>query len=165
MFELEEYIVYGANGVCRVTEICPSPFDASDTRMFYVLKPAGDRGNSVIYTPVDNESVLMRPLLSREAVEGLVARVSSLPVLDVPVERQRKDVYKSTMASVDPELYFRLLKTVYERREAAKEKRKRLPEMDNEYEFLAKKSLYTELSLVLGIPEVEVEGYLEERIG
>ncbi len=165
MFEVEEYIVYGANGVCRVAEICASPFDPLDERLFYVLKPAGDRGNSVIYTPVDNETVRMRPLLSKPAVDGLLSRVSELPVLDVPVERQRKEVYKSTMASVDPELYFRLLKTVYTRRETAREKKKRLPEMDNEYEFLAKKSLYTELSLVLGIAEAEVEGYLADRIG
>ena len=51
MYKPEEYVVYGANGVCLITELCPSPFDPADERLFYVMKPVTDRGTSVIYTP------------------------------------------------------------------------------------------------------------------
>ena len=66
MFEIGDLIVYGTNGVCRVDGMSRSPYDAGDDREYYVLKPLYDQANSVIYTPVTNENVVMRPLLSRE---------------------------------------------------------------------------------------------------
>ena len=132
--------------------------------MFYVMTPMSDPTNSVIYTPVENTAVPMRPLMSRDEIDALVLRIPSLPILEIVNEKQRKDVYKSALASVDPDLYVRLLKTVYQRRILAKAKRKRLPELDNDYETITRRSLYTELSLVLGIDHGEVEAYLTERI-
>ena len=165
MFQPDEYIVYGTNGVCRITEVCASPFDASDKRLYYVMKPLSDASNSLIYTPVDNTAVPMRALMTREELESLIDRIPSLPLLEIPIEKQRKEVYRAAMATVEPETYVRLLKTVYSRREAAREKRKRLSEMDNDYETMARRSLYSELALVLGIQGTEVESYLSARIG
>lgn len=165
MYQPEEYIVYGANGVCRITEVCKSPFSPTDERLYYVMKPLSDHGNSVIYSPVDNTAVPMRPLMTRDEIAVLISRIPSLPLLEIEIEKHRKDVYKTAMASVEPEQYVRLIKTVYARRVLSKEKKKRLPEMDNEYDMLARKSLYSELALVLGIENGDVEAYLTDRIG
>ena len=107
----------------------------------------------------------MRPLLSAEELDALVARIGELPTLEIPIEKKRRDVYKSVMASVDPEQYVRLIKTVRLRRALAREKRKQLPEIDNEYDLVARRCLYTEIALILGIEQNAVEGYLRERIG
>ena len=70
MFSVGELMIYGTNGVCRVDEICNSPFDSSDTRLFYKLTPTPDRSNLVIYTPVDNDKVIMRPPHLRRGGKG-----------------------------------------------------------------------------------------------
>lgn len=164
MYRPEDYIVYGTNGVCRITELCKSPFSPDDERLYYVMQPLSDRGNSVIYSPVDNTAVPMRPLMTREEISDLIQRIPTLPLLEIEIEKHRKEVYRQVMSSVDPDRYMRLIKTVYHRRQVSREKRKRLPEMDNEYDMLARKSLYTELSIVLEIPDSEVEAYLTASI-
>ena len=37
MFEIGDLIMYGTNGVCRVTGFCSSPFDANDKREYYAV--------------------------------------------------------------------------------------------------------------------------------
>ena len=164
MYQPNEYIVYGSSGVCQITDLCRSPFLPNDERMYYVMKPISDTGTSVIYTPVDNEAVPTRRLLTSMQIDELIARIPSLGLLEIEEEKRRKDVYKSALATVDPEMYIRLIKTVYQRRLLAKERKKRLPEMDNEYDSIARRCLYSELSLVLGIPYPEVEQYLVDRV-
>ena len=66
MFNIGDLLFYGTNGVCRVSEICSSPFDSSDTRSFYKLTPIAENTSLVIYTPVENTQVVMRSLISKE---------------------------------------------------------------------------------------------------
>ena len=39
MYGIGEHVIYGTNGICRVGKVCRSPFDPSDSRLFYVLYP------------------------------------------------------------------------------------------------------------------------------
>ena len=119
MYSKNEYVVYGTSGVCLVSDIVPSPFDPADPRLFYVLKPVGSPSGSAVFTPVGNEMVNMRALMSREQVN-------------------------------DPQGWVRVLRTVTIRRRAFAANKKRLPEVDNEYEAVALQCLCREVSLVLG---------------
>ncbi len=164
MFSIGDYMVYGINGVCRVQDICASPFDKKDTRTFYLLKPLGTGEGSVIYTPVDNVQVLMRPLMTKEQAAELIERMPGLEPLEVPMEKMRRDLYRQAMQSCDPEQYVRLIKTVYRRRMDMMQQHKRLSETDSDFERNAKLSLYHELSVVLDVKFAEVEQYLIDRL-
>ena len=164
MFSIGDYMVYGINGVCRVQDICASPFDKKDTRTFYLLKHLGTGEGSVIYTPVDNVQVLMRPLMTKEQAAALIERMPGLEPLEVPMEKMRRDLYRQAMQSCDPEQYVRLIKTVYRRRMDMMQQHKRLSETDSDFERNAKLSLYHELSVVLEVKFAEVEQYLIDRL-
>ncbi len=164
MFSIGDYMVYGINGVCRVQDICASPFDKKDTRTFYLLKPLGASEGSVIYTPTDNAQVLMRPLMTKEQAAELIERMPGLEPLEVPMEKMRRDLYRQAMQSCDPEQYVRLIKTVYRRRMDMIQQHKRLSETDSDFERNAKLSLYHELSVVLEVKFAEVEQYLIDRL-
>ena len=164
MFSIGDFMVYGINGVCRVQDICASPFDKKDTRTFYLLKPLGTGEGSVIYTPVDNVQVLMRPLMTKEQAAALIERMPGLEPLEVPMEKMRRDLYRQAMQSCDPEQYVRLIKTVYRRRMDMMQQHKRLSETDSDFERNAKLSLYHELSVVLEVKFAEVEQYLIDRL-
>lgn len=164
MFSIGDYMVYGINGVCRVQDICASPFDKKDTRTFYLLKPLGASEGSVIYTPTDNAQVLMRPLMTKEQAAELIERMPRLAPLEVPMEKMRRDLYRQAMQSCDPEQYVRLIKTVYRRRMDMIQQHKRLSETDSDFERNAKLSLYHELSVVLEVKFAEVEQYLIDRL-
>jgi CarD family transcriptional regulator len=163
MFSVGELLIYGTSGVCRVDEICGSPFDAADTRLFYKLTPTPDRANLVIYTPIDNEKVIMRPLMSEADARELLASISEIGIIEVPLEKKRRDIYRELVATAEPRTYVSIIKTVAQRREEFKRTRRRLPDIDNDAEHTAKSSLYGELSAVLGLSREEIHNMITEK--
>jgi CarD family transcriptional regulator len=163
MFSVGELLIYGTSGVCRVDEICSSPFDAADTRLFYKLTPTPDRANLVIYTPVDNEKVIMRPLMSEADARELLASISEIGIIEVPLEKKRRDIYRELVATAEPRTYVSIIKTVAHRREEFKRTRRRLPDIDNDAEHTAKSSLYGELAAVLGLSREEIHNMITEK--
>jgi CarD family transcriptional regulator len=164
MFNIGDLLFYGTNGVCRVSEICSSPFDSNDTRSFYKLSPIAENSTLVIYTPVNNTQVVMRSLISKEEAEALLARIGDIEKVAVAVEKHRKDAYRETIREGNPEGYVKIIKTVRARREMFRRTRRRVPDMDNDFEHTARLCLYGELSTVLGISREEISRIINESI-
>ena len=164
MFEIGEHIVYGTSGICRVEEICTSPYDKNDTRSFYLLIPVHNPMGSTIYTPVDNDRVPMRRLMTREEIDALISLMPSIEPVQVPAEKQRREIYRSTVFALRPEGYVSVMKTVARRREELTAARKHFPVSDMEYGRIAKHLLYSECAHVLGVSEDSMEGYIAQRM-
>ena len=164
MFEIGEHIVYGTSGICRVEEICPSPHDKADERLFYLLVPVHNPMSATIYTPVDNDRVPMRRLMSPQEIEALILAIPEIGELEVPQEKQRRELYRSTVASLCPRGYVCVMKTVEGRRVSLGAAHKHFPVSDMEYGRLARQMLYSELSHVLGVPMEDVEAYIAARL-
>lgn len=164
MYQIGDHIVYGISGVCLVADICASPFDKRDARTYYVLKPLGGPSSSVIYTPVDNDRVPMRALLSREEVLAFLSRLAAIPCLSIPSEKGRREAYRAAIVAGRPESYLAVIKAIGGRRTAFHGTQRRLPEFEMEYEGIARRYLYTELSIVLGRPFEEMEAYVTGRL-
>ncbi len=164
MFAVGEYIIYGTNGICRVEQICPSPYDTADPRTYYLLIPLHNPMSSTIYTPVDNERVPMRSLMTEAQIDALISAMPEIEELSVPVEKQRRDIYRATIGSLRPEGYVSVIKTVHRRREELSAARKHFPVSDLEYGRLAKHLLYSECAHVLGLCEESMEEYIQQRL-
>ena len=164
MFNIGDLLFYGTNGVCRVSEICSSPFDSSDPRSFYKLAPIAENTSLVIYTPVDNTQVIMRSLISKEEAEALLARIPEIEKVAVAVEKHRKEAYRETVREGAPEGFVKIIKTVRARRELFRRTRRRVPDLDNDFEHTAKTCLYGELSTVLGICREEIHRIVTEGV-
>ena len=164
MFQIGDLLFYGTNGVCRVSEICSSPFDSTDTRTFYKLTPISEHSTLVIFTPIDNDRVVMRPLISKDEAETLIARLKEIEKVTVAVEKHRKDAYREAIRDAAPEGFVKIIKTVHARRELFRKTRRRVPDLDNDFEFTAKTCLYGELCTVLGVPREEIHRIVSEAI-
>lgn len=165
MFAVGEYIVYGINGICRVEEICTSPFDATDTRAYYLLVPQHNPMSSSIYTPAENARVPMRRLMTAMEIEALLLAMPKIELLTVPVEKQRREIYRATIGELRPEGYVSVIKTVQKRREDLAAAHKHFPVSDLEYGNLARHLLYSEIAHVLGMEERNIEAYIKEKLG
>jgi CarD family transcriptional regulator len=165
MFEIGEHIVYGTSGICRVEEICSSPYDKNDTRTFYLLIPVHNPMGSTIYTPVDNDRVPMRRLMTREEIDTLIDAIPGIDLVQVPAEKQRREIYRTTVYALRPEGYVSVMKTVSRRREELAAARKHFPVSDMEYGRLARHLLYSEFAHVLGMSEDSIEGYIADKLG
>lgn len=70
MFNVGELIIYSAQGICRVDDICEKTY-AGVTKKYYVLHPLNNR-NLKISTPVDNNKVTMMELMDRNKAERIL---------------------------------------------------------------------------------------------
>ena len=160
MFSQGDHIVYGSSGLCEITEIGNSPFDASDTRIFYALHPVLSASTTMIYTPVDNAAVVMRPPMTKSQARALVEKMQTIPPLTVEHEKLRRDVYRTALNTADPEKLVSLLRTVALRRLETLRHGRRLTDADTDNERRARNNLLGELSLSLGVSHDEISGLL-----
>ena len=160
MFEKGERIIYGSSGVCEVVDI--SMMDMSGTRqgkLYYTLIPVYMNG-SKIYTPVDNQKIVMRKLLSKGEVMPLIDQIPDIEPLWIKDEKKREEVYKEALQPCTFEGMIRIIKTLYRRQRVRIENGKRLASLDERYMKMAEDSLYGELSISLDMEREKVAQYI-----
>ena len=164
MFEINEYIVYAENGVCVVDDICTPPISGVDkNKKYYVLHPLFSKGCK-IYTPVENEKVVMRKILLKKEAMELIDHIPAIENIEVANERFREDYYKKAMRSFSGQEWIKVIKTLYNRKEERKVDGKALTATDERYLRMAEECLHGELSISLGIPKEQVEDYIDKRV-
>ena len=73
MYKVDDLVVYGKNGVCRINGIGKIAISDSD-RLYYTLVPVY-KNEEVIYAPVENGKIVMRHIISREEAKALIKRI------------------------------------------------------------------------------------------
>ena len=79
MFQKNEIIYYGEQGICLIVDICQRKFQQQDqVRSYYVLHPMR-KENVTIYVPTDNVSLTnrMRHTLSAKEIDELIKKVKT----------------------------------------------------------------------------------------
>jgi len=164
MFEVGEYIIYGNHGVCRVEDIGNIDIPGIDrSKKCYTLQPVFSKA-STLYTPVDNDKVLMRRVMTNEEAQELLEKVPDIPLLWIENEKQREEVYKKALKSHDGTNWIKIIKTLYVRRQERLSQGKKLTYTDEKYLNIAKNCLYGELSIALDMEKDKVEDLINERL-
>ncbi len=164
MFEKGGYIVYGTTGVCVVEDITsPDIKGVAGNRLYYVLSPCFQKGNR-IFTPVDNEKVTLRAVMSREEAAALIDRIPEIEELWETDDKQREKHYKEAIRSCDPQEWIRIIKTSYLRQEERRAQGKKATTVDERYFRSAEDHLYSELAVSLEMPREEVKSYIQGRM-
>ena len=91
MYEVGDLIVYGRTGICEVTEITTLKMDGvPKDKLYYILRPVREKRGKV-FTPVDNEKIVMRRVISKEEAEELIREIPQIEAEDVPPEAGKED--------------------------------------------------------------------------
>lgn len=164
MFRVGDYIVYGSVGVCRVDSIGPLDMNTkSMDRLYYTLVPIYEVGSKV-FTPVDNEKVIMRNVLSRREAEEIIEHIHEIETLWVPYEKGREEQYKEALRKCDCKEWIRIIKTLYLRKQERIAEGKKAVSVDERYLRIAETALYGELAISLNMEPNEVLKFIEDRI-
>ncbi|HHU72124.1 MAG TPA: hypothetical protein GXZ21_08850 [Clostridiales bacterium] len=148
MFHKGEYIIYSHHGVCYIDEIKENTID-KETKLYYIMHPFNEK--SKIMTPVDNDKVRMRPIMSSEEAEEVLESVSSDNIY-VFEDRKRKDqVYTQIIRDGDPMEIIKVITSILIDEQEKIEEGKKLSTTDKRVLDKAEKFLYPELSLALGL--------------
>ncbi len=163
MFKVGEFVQYGNNGVCTIQEIIRDGIGLEEGKSYYLLVPLGNRG-SKIYTPVDNEKVVMRRIMTPEEVDQLVKQIPEIPELWIPDERSREQEYKKALHSGNCEEWVQIIKTLYLRKQKRALQGKRVTSTDERYMKNAEDRLYSEIAIALGKEKEDVKNYIVDHI-
>ncbi len=163
MYQINDLVVFGNNGVCRIESIgVPNITGIEKEKQYYTLVPIYSKG-SVIYTPVDNSRVSMRKIITIEEAQELMDNIPSIPTLKTENEKYVDVIYKSAMSSQNCEALIQIIKTVYIKQQIKVREGKKLAQVEERYMKQAEDLLYSELAIVLDMPKEEMKTYIEHR--
>lgn len=160
MFKIGDLIVYGNAGVCRVVEIGGPPMKGlPEGKDYYTLSPYYAE-KSVIFTPCDNDKVVMRPIVSKAEADELIQKIPDIGCLGITDEKKREECYKETIRTCDPHKFVSIIKTIYERKQQRISEGKKVTASDEKYFQMAEDKLYGELAIALEIEKNQVRDYI-----
>lgn len=163
MFEVGDYIMYGLTGVCKVEDITDESFRNCNKRKYYVLNPVYSKG-TVIKTPVDNEKVTMRKIITKEQVNDLINNMKSIDNMWINDDRVRSEEFKAMLKSGDCEELIKVIRSIYFNKESKKTLGKKSHKVDEDIMKEAERLINEEFSISLNIPIEDVLTYIEGRV-
>ena len=161
MFCIGEFISYGNSGVCEVmgTEVMESSSGSPAGRECYVLRPLHDQSCKIM-TPVDNQKVIMRNLISPEETKQLLDDIPQIETLPEQSARQQEISYSKALHSGSCREWLCLVKTLNQRIESRRQKGKKVTATDDRYFKAATEKLVEEFSVVLKMDAGEAKDML-----
>ena len=166
MHKIGENVVYGGNGVMTVVDIREERF--GDTmRSYYVLREVGSRSESLTFVPTDNEKLVsqMRALLTRDEIIEVLRSSKNAPDCEWAKDsRSRTERFRQIMESGDRAKIISMIRTIYNAGIRREDEGKKNFLSDENAMRKAEKLLYSEFSLVLGIPEEEVPAFIKAEM-
>lgn len=162
MFNKGEYIIYGSNGVCEVQDYMQAD-DNDNRRVYYVLAPMRSKG-STIFSPVDNQKVFMRRVITKEEADELLKGIPEYEDIVIQDVRAQEQQYKEILQNYDCTESIRLIKALYARKKQREAAGRKITAVDEKYLFLAKDSLINELAIALEMDVDDVDKMLAEKM-
>lgn len=165
MYKVGDLILYGGTGVCRVTGIVPKR--ASRTaleRLYYVLTPLYQTGT--ITTPVDNDRVFTRPVISREEAMNLIDQIPNIHAEAYNNQnlQQLENHYKTELESHDCLDLLRLTMSTYRKKGEREQAKLKFGAVDRRYMERAENLLFGELAVALDITRENVQDFIHARL-
>ena len=158
------YVLYGKAGVCRIQEQKDIKI-GKQINSYYVLTPVSD-GHSSVYVPCDNAELVerMRPLLTREKIDALLAETDNERQPWLEDRNQRSALYRSAIMDGDRLRLIRVICCLYRKKHERMEQGKRLSMMDEAALQECMRLIDEEFAMVLDLPRTAVQEYILERI-
>jgi CarD family transcriptional regulator len=139
--------------------------DVNKERLYFVLKPLNQ--DCVIYNPVDNTNMLMRPVISGDEARKLIDMIPKIN----PEPYQSSEIkeitehYKAVLKTRDCAKLIELTMSIYSKKQFLIKHNRKFSAHEDMYMKQAEEMLFGELSVALEIPKERVKSYIEARVG
>ncbi|MGN1467614.1 MAG: CarD family transcriptional regulator [Ruminococcus sp.] len=164
MYNVNDTVVYGSQGVCKITSITEKNLNG-EIKKYLVLKPVYDERNT-IFVPLDNQLLYSRlhKVLSAEEVNRIIDDIPSEDFLWVENETERKDCYKKILSGGNRQEISRMIKTLRYHRIQQQKSGKKLHSSDERFLKEAEKLLYDEIAVVLNMNPDDVLPFIKQKL-
>lgn len=158
MFNIDEYVRYGAKGVFQVKEIIKKKNMQNKTTSYYVLCSNFDGLNTKIITPVDNNT--LRAIISKKEVLQLIDAMPSVEVTWNEDKRLRENGFKEILASGQLKSLAQMIKSIHFTQQDKLKINKDISESDKQLFKNAENLLFEEISVSCEIKKDEVLDFI-----
>ena len=164
MFQINDVVVYGAQGVCKIVGTQDQKIDGAN-KTYFVLKPADDRG-ATFYVPTWNEKALakMRKVMTKQDVDALIDSMPNKKPAWIENENERKETYKRILAGGNQAQIISMIQAIYLHKKEREAEGKRLHMSDEHFMKDAEQILYNEWQYVLNVDKAGLMAYIFARI-
>ncbi|MDB1969263.1 CarD family transcriptional regulator [Clostridium tertium] len=162
MFKINDYVVYGSNGVCKVTDIEQVTLRNEELE-YYILSPVYNE-KMTIKTPVNNQKILMRELMTKAEIVNLLKEISINETVEIEDSRRRVEEYKAIIKRGNAEELIKVINSIKLEKDEKISIGKKLNKTDEDIMISASKQLYQEMAIVLEIDVDEVQDYIKNNI-
>ena len=164
MFQINDVVVYGAQGVCKIVGMQEQKIDGTN-KTYFVLKPADDRG-ATFYVPTWNEKALakMRKVMTKQDVDALIDSMPKKKPVWIANENERKETYKRILAGGNQAQIISMIQAIYLHKKEREAEGKRLHMSDEHFMKDAEQLLYNEWQYVLNVDKAGLMAYIMGRI-
>lgn len=163
MYQVGDFIVKAANGICEVKDIVNPDFVDDDKKLYYELQPLSD-SKTVLYVSTDRDDGSMRAVITEEEAQNLIKMIPTIDEPWINNERERERNYKEAIKSNEPEKLIGIIKLIYQRKRARQEQGKKTTMVDKQYFDKAENLLYSELELVLKKSRDEIYDQIKNSV-
>lgn len=162
MFNVNDTIMYGTQGVCKIVEITEKDFMGAK-KEYYVLKPMNDKG-ATLFAPVNTKAGnKMRKILTKEEVHELIAKMPEEETCWISKENLRKETYKKIISEGNHIELIRMIKTLHIHREKREAEGKHLYLSDERFLKEAERILCEEFQYVLNLNREELIAFILKK--
>lgn len=165
MYRKDDIVMYGTQGVCRITGITEKNFDGG-IHEYYELRPVYDE-KSTLFVPVANEVLTgkMHRVLSADAIDDLIQAMPEEKTDWIADEGERKRRYKEIMETGDRKELVKMIKTLYLYQQKQQAAGKKIHVCDEHFLKEAERILYDEFAFVLRIDREKILDYIIGQVG
>lgn len=163
MYKVNDYVMYISTGVCQVIDIITEKQLSSSEVEYYVLEPVYNK-SMVIKTPVNNQKVVMRDVISKDKALSLISKASKDTPEWIENDKERFQEFKAALREGTSEAWMRIVNTLELKKEEKIVQGKRLTKVDDDTMKIAKKQLYEEFSVALGMSPEDGLSYVKKNL-
>lgn len=164
MYNVNDAVVYGTNGVCVITAIEERDFSGRNIE-YYILHPVENEKNT-FYVPVSNSLLTnkMRNICTKQEINRLIEIIRNECPFWIDNEEKRKKEFAYAVETGDRLQLFRIIKTIYNKNIELNAQHKKLHTSDEKFFRQAEDILYSEFAYCLNIPKDSVIDYIKKHM-
>uniref|UniRef100_UPI0033165A56 CarD-like transcriptional regulator n=2 Tax=Clostridium TaxID=1485 RepID=UPI0033165A56 len=117
-----------------------------------------------IKTPVNNQKILMRELMTKAEIVNLLKEISKNETVEIEDSRRRVEEYKAIIKRGNAEELIKVINSIKLEKDEKNSIGKKLNKTDEDIMISASKQLYQEMAIVLEIDVDEVQDYIKNNI-
>ena len=164
MCHLDDYVIYGIHGACRVLGREKQLVNKKRTE-FLVLEPLMQSG-SKYYVPAENPTAMakLQGVLSQDELVQLLESDAVREDCWISDEGHRKQIYRELITSADRLRLMQMVASLYRYRGAQEAAGRKFHLCDDNFLRDAERLLSSEISLVMNLPPDEARDFLRKHL-